>query len=204
MSERAALLVRARRLEVFTIVWNVLEAVVSIGAGFLAGSIALVGFGSDSVIETASAVVVYRRVRTELEDGAVAAEASERRAVRFIGITFLVLAAGIGFESVRTLRAADRPDESVAGIVIAALSLIVMPLLAWRKRRVGIRLGSRALVADAKETFVCAYLSLTLLLGLVLTALAGWWWADAVAALAMVPFVLHEGIESLRGDDDDG
>lgn len=187
---------RAIRLEYFTIAWNTLEAVVAITAGWLAGSIALVGFGLDSIIETASgAALLWRlRQRGDLE------AAAESRALRFVGLTFFALAAYVTYESVRDLRGSQRPEESLLGIALAAVSLVVMPLLGRAKRRLARRLGSRALAADGMETYLCSYLSFALLLGLGANAWLGWWWADPVAALLMVAFMVREGVEAFRGD----
>ena len=200
-STRDLLLRRGVRLEWFTIGWNSVEAVVAIGAGLLAGSIALVGFGLDSVIETAAGLIVLWRLRREVagaHDDHV--EQAERVALRFVGLTFVALGLYVLYESAHKLRSREAPAESWIGMGLALVSLIVMPLLAFRKRAVARALGSRALAADAVETLVCAYLSLTLLLGLGLNALAGWWWADPVAALAMLPLIFKEGVEALRGD----
>ena len=200
-SPRDLLLRRGVRLEWFTIGWNSVEAVVAIGAGLLAGSIALVGFGLDSVIETGAGVMVLWRLRREVagaHDDQV--ERAERSALRFVGITFLALGGYVLYESARKLWSQEAPAESWVGIGLAICSLIVMPLLAFRKRAVARALGSRALAADAVETLVCSYLSLTLLLGLGLNALAGWWWADPIAALAMLPLIFKEGFEALRGE----
>jgi len=198
---RAELLRTGVRLEWFTAGWNSVEALVAIGAGLLAGSIALVGFGLDSVIETTAAVMVLWRVIREV-DGAEAGRvaSAERRALRFVGVTFLALAAYVCYESGGKLWRGDAPAESWLGIGLAIASLIAMPLLAARKRAVARALGSRALEADAVETAVCAYLSFTLLLGLGANALLGWWWADPLAALAMVPLILREGLEALRDE----
>lgn len=198
---RSELLRRGVRLEWFTIGWNSVEALVAIGAGLLAGSIALVGFGLDSVIETAAALMVLWRVLREV-GGAEEEKVlrAERRALGFVGMTFLALAAYVCYESGGKLWHQEAPAESWIGIGLALASLIVMPLLAARKRAVARALGSRALAADAVETAVCAYLSFTLLLGLGANALFGWWWADPVAALAMVPLILKEGLEALKGE----
>jgi divalent metal cation (Fe/Co/Zn/Cd) transporter len=198
---RAELLRTGVRLEWFTVGWNSVEALVAIGAGLLAGSIALVGFGLDSVIETASGLMVLWRVLREVggaEEGKVIR--AERRALSFVGATFLALAAYISYESAGKLWRQEAPAESWIGIGLALCSLIVMPLLAVRKRAIARALASRALAADAVETLVCAYLSLTLLLGLGANALFGWWWADPVAALAMLPLIVKEGLEALRGE----
>ncbi len=194
MAARSLLLNRALWLERLTIVWNVAEAVIAVGAGWLAGSIALVGFGLDSVIETIAALALYRRLRAE-QAGATEeeAEAHERRA-----LWFFLLSGYIAFEAASTLWTKEPPEVSRVGIILAVVSLAVMPALAIAKHRAGKTLKSRALVADAKETFVCSYLSLTLLAGLGLNALFGWWWADPVAALAMLPLVIREGREAIE------
>ncbi len=198
MVARSLLLKRALRLERLTIAWNVVEAVIAVGAGWRAGSIALVGFGLDSVIETIAALALYRRLRAE-QAGATKEETEvhERRALWIVGVTFFLLSGYIAFEAASTLWMKEPPEASRIGILLAAASLTVMPALAIAKHRTGKALRSRALVADAKETFVCSYLSLTLLAGLGLNALFGWWWADPVAALAMLPLVIREGWEAL-------
>lgn len=201
-TQRPALLRRARRLEVFTVVYNLLEGVVAIVAGWGAGSIALLGFGIDSGIETFAALVVLQRVRRELQGRLEAAEAVERRAERLVAVTLFALSAYVLFEAGSGLWHREAADPSRAGIVLAALSLVVMPLLAAAKRRTGRALGSRALMADAVETLACAYLSFTLLLGLGLRAAVGWWWADPLAALCMLPFIVREAIEAWKGDAD--
>jgi len=185
---------RAIRLEYFTIAWNTAEALIGIVAGYLAGSIALVGFGLDSVIETVSGATLLWRLqqRGELETKA------ESRALRLVGLTFLALAAYVSYESITDLWFRHQPEESLVGIILAAVSLVVMPLLGSAKRRVARQLNSRALAADAMETYLCSYLSFALLLGLGLNARLGWWWADPVAGLAMVAFMIREGLEALR------
>lgn len=194
-SDRHAVLREGRMLEYLTIAWNVVEAGVAIGAGLLAGSTALLGFGVDSVIESSSGAVLLWRLQDGEQHGA-----RERLALRLVGVAFLALAAWVGFEAVRSLWSAEAPAASYPGIAIAALSLAVMPWLAHKKRKVAAELGSRALDADSKQTSLCAYLSAILLGGLLLNALAGWWWADGVAALLMVPIIVHEGVEALRGE----
>lgn len=175
------------------------EAGVAIWAGTAAGSIALLGFGLDSVIECAASAVLLWRLAVEMRGGdGQRVETAERRSRRFVGLTFLALAAYVLVEAVVTLVFADHPRPSVPGIVLAAVSLAVMPLLAWAKLRTAKGLGSGALEAEAKETLACAYLSFTLLVGLALNAALGWWWADPVAALAMVPWLLKEGVEGVR------
>ncbi len=202
---RDSLLRRGLNLERLTVGWNVLEAVVAVAAGYLAGSVALVGFGLDSVIESVSGVALYRRLSLELrEEGAERTEARERRALYFVGASFFLIAAYVLYEAATTLWERRAPEHTTAGIVLAAASLAVMPLLGWGKFRTARALGSRALEADSKETFVCAYLSLALLLGLALHALLGWWWADPAAALAMIPLIVREGweaIEAARGEE---
>jgi divalent metal cation (Fe/Co/Zn/Cd) transporter len=194
-SNRAAPLRRGRQLEYLTIGWNSLEAVASIVAGVLAGSIALVGFGADSVIETTSGSILLWRLR----DGD-RGESRERLALRLVGISFLLLAAYVAFDAIKSLILREAPRASYFGIGIAALSLIVMPLLARAKRRVAAELNSRALHADSRQTDICAYLSAILLAGLILNALLGWWWADPVAAMIMIPIIAREGIQALRGE----
>lgn len=186
---------RGRLLEYLTIGWNVLEAVVAIGAGLFAGSIALVGFGVDSVIESTSGAILLWRLR-DGERG----EQRERIALRLVGISFLLLAAYVAFDAVKSLIARESPEASYIGIGIAALSLIVMPLLARAKRRVAAQLNSRAMKADSRQTDLCAYLSAILLGGLLLNALFGLWWADPVAGLVMLPIIAREGVEALRGE----
>jgi len=184
--------------EYFTVGWNVIEGVVAIAAGVVAGSIALVGFGLDSYIEVASGLVLIWRLRkhgfTEEEEE----EAAEKRAVLFVGVTFLLLAVYVIYESGKKLFFQERPEESLIGIILAFLSLIVMPLLAVYKKKIAAEINSRALRADALETLVCSYLSLTLLLGLGANAIFGWWWADPVAALGMVYFLINEGWEAIE------
>lgn len=194
LSARAAIVRRGRWLEYLTISWNTLEAAVALGAGLAAGSVALVGFGVGSVIETSSGAVLLWRLR-DGERG----EARERLTQRLVGVSFLLLAAYVAFNAVKSLVRREPPGASYVGIAMAALSLIVMPLLARAKRRVAAELNSRAMKADSRQTDLCAYLSAILLAGLVLNALAGWWWADSVAGLVMVPIIAREGVEALRG-----
>ena len=195
---RSELLRRARGLEVFTVAWNSLEGVIAVGLGILAGSIALVGFGIDSVIETSSGVILLWRLqaRRDAED----AEAAERRALRLVGASLLVLAAYVSGDALLSILRRDAPEESLAGIALAGVSLLVMPLLARSKRRLASQLDSDALRADAVQTIICAYLSAILLAGLALNAQLSWWWADPLAALAMVPIITREGLEAWRGD----
>jgi divalent metal cation (Fe/Co/Zn/Cd) transporter len=193
-SVRAADARAGRRLEYFTLGWNLIEAAVAVVAGLLAGSIALIGFGVDSVIESISGGVLLWRLQTHRAD-----EQRERLALKLVGVSFLLLAAYVAFEAAETLLRREPPRVSLVGIVLSLASLVVMPLLARAKRRVAARLESRALHADSRQTDLCAWLSAILLGGLTLNALAGWWWADPVAALLMVPIIAREGIEALRG-----
>ncbi|HXH68937.1 MAG TPA: cation transporter [Pyrinomonadaceae bacterium] len=187
----ADMLRRGRNLEYLTIGWNSLEAIIAVSAGLIAGSIALVGFGFDSVIESLSGAFVLWRL--------LAGEHREQLVLRLVGASFLVLAVYVAIDAIVSLVRQERPEESYVGIGLAAASLIVMPLLARAKRRVAASLNSRAMHADSRQTYICAYLSAILLGGLGLNALFGWWWADAIAALVMIPIIAKEGIEALQG-----
>jgi divalent metal cation (Fe/Co/Zn/Cd) transporter len=189
---RAVSLVRGRRLEYLTIGWNSLEGIIAIGAGLFAGSIALVGFGIDSVIEVSSGAIILWRLAS--------GEHREQLALKLVGVSFLALAAYIGFDAVKSLWLVEPPEASYVGIALAALSLVVMPVLARAKREVASQLNSRAMHADSRQTDICAYLSAILLGGLILNAVFGWWWADPVAALVMVPIIAIEGVRALRGE----
>lgn len=193
--DKPSLIRRALRLEYVLIAYNVLEAIVAIGAGVLARSIALTGFGLDSVIEVTSAAVLVWRLKKHEPDEETRAE---KTVLRIVGVTFFLLAVYVSYESIQTLRLKEASSQSLIGIGLAILSSIVMPALGLRKRKVALELGSKALAADAVETLVCAYLSVTLLLGLGLNALFGWWWADPVAGLIMVGFILKEGWEAIE------
>ena len=197
--DRVALLRRGIALEAVTVGYNTLEGLVAIGAGIAAGSVALTVFGIDSAIEVTSGALLWWRLRVEL-GLAPLGPTTERRAARGAGFLLLALGVYIVTDSVRVLVTGSRPDSSLIGIVLTAISLIVMPLLARGKLRVAASLGSRALRADAHETIVCAWLSATTLLGLGLNAALGWWWADPVAALAMLPLIVREGLEAWRGE----
>ncbi|MGH9246083.1 MAG: cation diffusion facilitator family transporter [Acidimicrobiales bacterium] len=199
---RAELVRRARALAWFTVVWNAAEGVVGIALGIAAGSIALVGFGADSFVEVFAGSVILWRLRQKRRGGDVSATA-ERRAVKLIAVTFVLLAVGVAIESVRDLISRAAPDESLPGIVLAMVSLVVMPVLARAKRRVRRQLGSRAVEADATETSLCVWLSAILVVGLGLNALFGWWWADPVAALGIVYVAAREGVENWTADDVD-
>ncbi len=187
-----------------TAVYNVLEGVISVVAGIHAGSVALVGFGLDSGIETLASVVVFLRLYEEYRGhDADAHFMSERRAEWIVGVTLLALSAYVLYEGVRKLAVHEAPAESVVGLVVAALSAVLMPVLGLAKRRTARRLGSRSLYADGTETLVCSWLSWTLLAGLALNAWRGWWWADPAAALVMLPLIVREGVEAVRGEDED-
>lgn len=190
---------RGLGLAVLTIAWNVIEAVVAIAAGIAAGSIALIGFGFDSTIEVGSAFVVVWQFHAELRGGYD--EARERLALRLIAVSFFVLAAYVVVESVRDLLFVDaEAGASTVGLVLAALSLLVMPVLSVAKRRTATRLNSPTLRADAAETMLCSWLSAILLGGLVLNATVGWWWADPLAAIGIACLATKEGLEAWRGD----
>ncbi|HEU5304049.1 MAG TPA: cation transporter [Gemmatimonadales bacterium] len=195
---RPALVRRGLQLNYITIGYNTLEAIVSLAAGIIAGSVALIGFGVDSVIEVTASLAAQWRLRADLNP--IRRERAEHLTVRIIGGTFLALAIYVAYESVDTLIGREAPDGSVVGVVLLAMSVIVMPLLARAKRRVAGALGSSALTADATQTSLCAYLSVIALSGVALNTLLGWWWADPVAALAMVPIIVREGVEGLRGE----
>ena len=195
--ERTAVVLRGRRLEYFTIAWNALEGLVAVVAGAIAGSISLVGFGIDSFIEVTSGSVLLWRMSVDAE--VHRRELNERRALGIVGVCFLLLAAYIAYESALDLWSRRAPENSIPGIVLACVSLIVMPLLSRAKRKVGRALGSAAMHADAKQTEFCTYLSAILLAGLLLNTLFGLWWADPTAALIMVPIIAKEGIEGLQG-----
>ena len=198
LERRRGLHRRALWLEYFTVGWNVVEGVVAIGAGLIAGSVALVGFGVDSSIEVISALGLLWRLRKAGPDATVAEEsAAERRALYVVAATFFLLAAYITYEAGTALIGREAPETSTVGLVLSVLSLVIMPALAWWKQRTGHQMGSRALVADAAETWVCSYLSLALLAGVGLHELFGWWWADPVGALAMLPVILWQGWETL-------
>lgn len=195
--ERTAVVRRGRRLEYFTIAWNAMEGLVAVAAGVIAGSISLVGFGIDSVIEVTSGCVLLWRMSVDAY--VERRERNEKRALRVVGICFVMLAAYILYESIMDLLSKRALGHSVPGIVLACVSLVVMPLLSRAKRRVGRALGSAAMHADAKQAEFCTYLSAILLAGLLLNALFGLWWADPAAALIMVPIIAKEGIEGLQG-----
>lgn len=203
-SARAGLVKRGRYLEYFTIGYNSLEGLIAVAAGLIAGSIALVGFGFDSLIEVISGAVLLWRLHADVDEER--RERVEAISLRIVGICFVVLAIYVTYDSVKSVIRREAPQESIVGIVLAAVSLIIMPLLVRAKRKVARGINSGALMADSKQTELCTYLSAILLGGLLLNALLGWWWADPVAALIMVPIIVKEGIEGLRGETccDDG
>lgn len=197
-SERRRAVARGRKLEYITIGYNSLEGLIAVVAGFIAGSIALVGFGFDSLIEVTSGAALLWRLHADVDE--CRRERVEAIALRIVGLCFLVLAVYVSYDSLSSLLHREPPDPSLAGIILAVLSLIVMPLLVRAKRKVATVLGSAAMSADAKQTELCTYLSAILLGGLLLNALFGWWWADPIAALVMVPIIAKEGIEAVRGE----
>ena len=194
---RAAVVRHARTLEYFTIAWNAVEGLVAMVTGVIAGSISLVGFGIDSFIEVTSGSVLLWRM--SLDADVRRRERNERRALRIVGPCFLLLAVYIAYESASNLWSKRVPEHSVPGIILACISLIVMPLLSGAKRKAGTALSSTAMHADAKQTEFCAYLSAILLLGLLLNSLFARWWADPAAALVMVPIIAKAGVEGLQG-----
>lgn len=198
MTDRETLVRRGLLLNYLTIGYNALEAVVALIAGSVAGSVALVGFGIDSVIEVSASVAAQWRLRADVDKAH--RERIEHTTLKIIGWSFLALAAYVLVDSGKALWWREHPERSILGIVLLTLSVIVMPMLARAKRRVARALDSRALEADAVQTSVCAYLSAIALVGVALNTLLGWWWADPVAALAMVPIIAKEGVEGLRGD----
>ena len=200
--DRPQLLSRALQLAFFTVAWNVVEGLVAIWAAIAAGSDALLGFGLDSGVESLSGLVLIWRLNIERQD-TDRAEEVEERALKLIGLTFFALAVFVGYQSVTTLLNGERPESSWVGIAVTILSVIVMPILARSKERVGEAIGSRAVLADSAETWACVYLSAVVLAGLALNALFGWWWADPVAAIAVVGFLVKEGREAFSHEDHD-
>jgi len=195
--ERTAIVRHGRRLEYFTIGWNTLEGLIAVIAGAVAGSVSLIGFGIDSFIEVTSGSALLGRMSVDAD--VHSRESNERRALQVVGICFLCLAAYIAYESATDLWFKRAPEHSIPGIILACVSLVVMPLLSRAKRRVGYSLGSAAMHADARQTEFCTYLSAILLVGLLLNALFGLWWTDPVAGLIMAPIIAKEGVEGMKG-----
>ena len=198
ISDRASLVRRGRRVEYFTIAYNSLEGLIAVVAGLMAGSIALVGFGFDSLIEVTSGTALLWRLHIDADESR--REHVEAVTLRIVGVLFLLLAAYVSYDSIKSLVWREQPRESIPGIILAIASVVVMPLLVRAKRKVARGINSATLMADSKQTELCTYLSAILLAGLLLNALVGWWWADPVAALIMVPIIVKEGIEGLRGE----
>lgn len=201
---RSGLLRRAQRLEYLTVGWNIVEGMVAIAAALAAGSVALLGFGIDSFVESASgSVLIWRLLAERRATDEEQIEQVERRARKLVAASLVLLAVYIAWDSISSLMANERPEPSLVGIVLAILSLSVMWWLARQKRRVGVALGSRAMTADAIQTDACFWLSLFLLVGIGANALFGFWWADPLAALCMTLFIGREALEAWRGEDED-
>ena len=194
VADRARYGRRAQLLAGASVAYNGIEAVIAITAGLVAGSVALVGFGLDSIVEVSSGLIILWQFRHPLP------ESRERTALRLMAFSFFALAAYVSFESGRALLTGHDPDPSTVGIALAATSLVIMPFLSWAQRRTGRMLGSSAVVADSTQTLLCTYLSAVLLVGLVLNATLGWSWADPVAGLVIAAVAVREGIEAWRGE----
>lgn len=192
--ERSRLGRRAQLLAGTSVAYNAIEAVIAIAAGVVAGSVALLGFGLDSIVEVSSGLIILWQFRHPLP------ESRERTALRLMAVSFFALAAYVTFESVRALASGHDPDSSTVGMALAAVSLLLMPFLSWAQRRTGRALGSNAVVADSTQTLLCTYLSAVLLLGLLLNAVLGWSWADPVAGLVIAAVAVREGVEAWRGE----
>lgn len=197
LDERRELVRHGRRLEYFTIAYNSLEGLISIVAGIFAGSVSLIGFGLDSLIEVTSGAALLWRLHHDLNP--TRREHIDKVTLRIVGGCFLALALYVLYESGSALIRHEAPERSIPGIIVAAVSVVVMPLLARAKRRVASGIGSGAMQADSRQTDFCTYLSAILLGGLLLNAVAGWWWADPAAGLVMVPIIAKEGADGLRG-----
>ena len=198
--ERAEVLQQSLQLEYFSLVWNILETLVGLAAGLAAGSVALIGFALDSVVESSSAGVLVWRIRSE-QKGHRTSEEVERKAVRLIAAAFFGLALYVGAQATWDLLRRAAPEESTVGIVLAVVSLIVMPVLARKKRRAAVAMDSLAMHADSSQTSLCTYISAFLLVGLGANALLGWWWADPVAGLAIAGLAANEGRELWTTED---
>jgi divalent metal cation (Fe/Co/Zn/Cd) transporter len=192
--DKARLGRRAQLLAVASVAYNVVEAVIAVAAGMLAGSIALVGFGLDSMVEVSSGLIILWQFRHRLP------ESRERQALRLMALSFFALAGYVAFESARALLTGSDPEPSTVGIGLAIASLMVMPWLSWAQRRTGKALGSNAVVADSTQTLLCTYMSAVLLMGLVLNATLAWSWADPVAGLVIAGVAVREGLEAWRGE----
>ena len=193
---RQAFAKRGKRLEYLTIAWNILEGMVAVISGAVAGSVSLVGFGIDSFVEVTSASTLLWRMSVDADDQR--REQNERLSLKIVGICFIALAMYVGYESTSDLVSRKRPEHSIPGIVLASASLVVMPLLSRAKKKIGSSLSSAAMRADAKQSDFCVYLSVILLIGLLLNAGLNWWWTDPVAALIMVPIIAKEGIDGIK------
>jgi divalent metal cation (Fe/Co/Zn/Cd) transporter len=193
---RQAFATRGKRLEYLTIAWNILEGLVAVISGAVAGSVSLVGFGIDSFIEVTSASTLLWRMSVDTDDQR--REQNERLSLKIVGICFIALAMYVGYESTSDLVTRKRPEHSIPGIVLASASLVVMPLLSRAKKKIGSSLSSAAMRADAKQSDFCVYLSAILLIGLRLNAGLNWWWTDPIAALIMVPIIAKEGIDGIK------
>jgi divalent metal cation (Fe/Co/Zn/Cd) transporter len=198
ISDREALVRKGLRLSYATILYNLLEAIAAISAGILAGSIALLGFGLDSAVEVASSGAAQWRLRSDSD--AMARKRVERTSRRIIGLSFLILAAYVTIESVKSLITRETPTSSQFGLIVLGGSVLIMPWLSHKKKAVARGLESKALEADATQTSLCAYLSAIALTGVALNTFFGLWWADSAAALVMVPIIAREGLEGLRGE----
>lgn len=185
---------RAQLLAGASVAYNAVEAVIAISAGLIAGSVALVGFGLDSIVEVSSGLIILWQFRHPLP------ESREQKALRLMALSFFGLAAYVTFESVKALATRHEPDSSSLGIALAAVSLAVMPFLSWAQRRTGRALGSNAVVADSTQTLLCTYMSAVLLAGLLLNATLGWWWADPIAGLVIAAVAVREGRAAWRGE----
>ncbi len=194
IDEKARLGRRAKMLAGFSVTYNVIEAVIAITAGVIAGSVALVGFGLDSVVEVSSGLIILWQFSHRIP------ESRERQALRLLAFSFFALAAYVGFESARALIVGSDPDASPVGIALAAVSLVVMPFISYAQRRTGKALGSNAVYADGTQTLLCTYLSAVLLVGLLLNATLDWSWADPIAGLIIAAVAVREGLEAWKGE----
>jgi len=195
---------KALHLEYFTVSYNMIEAIVSIVFGRIANSIALVGFGLDSIVESMSGFVLIWRLRQHKKISKEEEERIEKRAMKFVAMTFFILGLYVLFQSVKKMVLKEIPDPSLPGIIIAIVSIIVMPVLTLQKYRTGMQIKSNALIADSKETLACAFLSIALLLGLGSNYLFGFWQADAIVGLIIVIFLFKEGIKGWKESNEEG